>query len=275
MNDELTVATSQGRTPLTPVQLERLHADLHPARVANRDQGGRSLSYLEAYDVRATLIRIFGYGNFSVEVTETRLVHESTYTPLGQNRELWRIGVICTVRLTIHQTGAVYSESAAASQSGPDYGEALDFAVKTAESDALKRCATNLGSTFGLSLYNSGSTQDVVRVVYSPDQFAIVQDLRAIRAGGDDADAAMARMQARLKTHSQAPEKAAESAQEPPEDSQGPVGPVVPQRAARKAPRPAATRQPTAATRTSAPPVSEQEPEEPAPAPDAALAVVS
>lgn len=273
MNDELTVTTSLGRTPLTPVQLERLHADLHPARVANRDQGGRSLSYLEAFDVRATLIRIFGYGNFSVEVIDTRIVHESTYTPQGQSRELWRIAVICTVRLTIHQTGAVYSESAAASQSGPDFGEALDFAVKTAESDGLKRCATNLGSTFGLSLYNAGSTQDVVRVVYSPDQFDVVRDIGVIRAGenGEEVAAARARIQARLKTRSAAPEEAAQSDETP---AEAPADPQVPQRAARTPATPAATRQATAATRTvrTRPAPAEAEP---AQEPAEELAVVS
>jgi hypothetical protein len=187
--------------PLTALQLSMLHADLHHLRVANRDQGGRKLSYLEAYDVRATLIRIFGYGGFSAETLETRIAHESTYTPRDQDRELWRIGVICTFRLTIHQTGAVYTETAAASQSGPDYGEVLDFAIKTAESDALKRCATNLGTTFGLSLYDNGKLQDVVRAVYAPGQWDVVADLKVARSGdGEDAAAARARMQARLKT---------------------------------------------------------------------------
>lgn len=116
---------------LTVQQLERLHSDLHPSRVAKRAQGDRDLSYLEAYDVRATLIRLFGYAGFSAETIETRIVHESQYSaPNNPERLLWRIAVICTFRLTIHQTGAIYTESAAASQSGPDFGEVLDFAVK-------------------------------------------------------------------------------------------------------------------------------------------------
>jgi hypothetical protein len=36
------------------------------------------------------------------------------------------------------------------------------MAIKTAESDALKRAAINLGTQFGLSLYNNGSLRDVV-----------------------------------------------------------------------------------------------------------------
>lgn len=231
-------------TPLTVSQLERLHADLHPSRVASRQGGGgRQLSYLEAYDVRATLARIFGYGNFSVEVTETRIVHEAMFKN-DNDRDTWRIGALCTVRLTIHQTGAVYAESAAASQVGADYGEVLDFAVKTAESDALKRCATNLGTTFGLSLYQQGATQDIVRVVFSPDQKDIVDDLNKSRAGGPESDEAKARMQARLKTHAPAAEAPAEPPAEAPaepaaeaapaEEPQAPVeGPVRRSRAVR------------------------------------------
>jgi hypothetical protein len=36
------------------------------------------------------------------------------------------------------------------------------MAIKTAESDALKRAAINIGDQFGLSLYNNGSTTPVV-----------------------------------------------------------------------------------------------------------------
>lgn len=36
------------------------------------------------------------------------------------------------------------------------------MAIKTAESDALKRAAINLGTQFGLSLYDNGSMKDVV-----------------------------------------------------------------------------------------------------------------
>ena len=49
----------------------------------------------------------------------------------------------------------------------PDYmiGDAHDMALKTAESGALKRAATNLGDQFGLSLYNDGSMLPLVKRV--------------------------------------------------------------------------------------------------------------
>lgn len=198
--------------PLTAAQLHLLHQNLHPSRVAERQQGNSSktLRYLEAWDIRAMLIRVFGYGGFSAEVTESKISHESQYEAPNQRdgerpRMLWRIGAVCTVRLTIHQTGAVYTETAVASQSGPDWGEVADFAVKTAESDALKRAATNLGTQFGLSLYDSGTMRDVVRKVVAPGQAAIIEDIVQAVAPGQAGDDARARLQARLKVH--APEQ--------------------------------------------------------------------
>lgn len=187
-------------TGLDVFQLQMLHANLHPARVAERAQGGRKLAYVEAWDIKAMLIRVFGYAGFSSDVVEAKIMHETQYpSPQDPNKMLWRIGAMCTLRLRIHQTGATYTETAVSSQSGPDWGEVADFAVKTAESDALKRAAINLGSQFGLSLYDGGTLRDVVRRVMAPGQRQIVEDLNAMWAGDDDArEAARARMQSRL-----------------------------------------------------------------------------
>lgn len=48
--------------PITPEQLKVLMSDLNRNRVKSRSQAGRSFSYLEGYDVKATLIRVFGFG---------------------------------------------------------------------------------------------------------------------------------------------------------------------------------------------------------------------
>jgi Rad52/22 family double-strand break repair protein len=178
-------------TPITDDQLAALTAGLNPQRVSSRSQGGRSLSYLEAWDVKATLIRMFGFGGFSAEAEDCQIVQIESNVPKttgwGENkREIpieygtdgqikfgtanFRVTAMVKVKLTIHQTGAVYTEFAASSQTGPDLGEVSDFAIKTAESDALKRAAIYLGTQFGLSLYDNGSTNDVVRVVLAPDQ---------------------------------------------------------------------------------------------------------
>lgn len=143
---------------LTVDQFSFLLSDLNPNRVASRKQAGRSLSYLEAWDVRATLIQTFGFGGYSAEVLDSFLMFEEQ-NEKGQ----WQVGYKVTLKLTVPSLGCVYTEAAVGGSSLPQRSEAHDMAVKTAESDALKRAAMNLGTQFGLSLYNNGTKKDVVR----------------------------------------------------------------------------------------------------------------
>jgi recombination DNA repair RAD52 pathway protein len=156
----------------TPQQLKVLMGKLNPARIAKRSQGNSQLSYLEAWDVKATLIRLFGFGGFSADVTESDLFHIEIDAEQADSKGRPKITVAAkaTVRLHIKQFDCTYTEVAVASQTGRDIGEVADFAMKTAESDALKRAAIYLGTQFGLSLYNNGSTNDVVGVVFAPGQ---------------------------------------------------------------------------------------------------------
>lgn len=139
-------------------QYQQLLAPLNEKRVAKRSGGGgKSLSYLEAWDVKAHLIRIFGFGAWSADVLDTHLAYEEQ-TDKGN----WSVGYRVTLRLTIHTLGCTYTEAAVGSAMLGQRGEAHDMAIKTAESDALKRAAINLGTQFGLSLYDNGSLRDVV-----------------------------------------------------------------------------------------------------------------
>lgn len=142
---------------INQAQYDQLLKPLHPSRVAKRSQAGRQLSYLEAWDVKAHLIRIFGFGGWSWNVLKAELAFEEQ-NEKGQ----WNVGYKVIGRLYICQLGCDYSEAAVGSASIPQRGEAHDMAIKTAESDALKRAAINLGTQFGLSLYNDGSLADVV-----------------------------------------------------------------------------------------------------------------
>jgi len=148
---------------LTAQQYEQLLKPLNASRVAQRNQAGISLSYLEAWDVKAHLIRIFGFGNWSADVISAELVFEEK-----DEKGRWNVGYRVLMRLRIHSTDdflgdTTYTEAAVGSATLPQRGEAHDIAIKTAESDALKRAAINLGTQFGLSLYDSGNRNDVVR----------------------------------------------------------------------------------------------------------------
>lgn len=158
---------------LSQTQINQLLRPLHRDRIKTRQGSGGAgrLSYLAAWDVRRMLISIFGFGGFSVDVVEQKVEH---FDRVGRDAEgngtgNWMVTAWCKVRLTIYDLQAepdkrqdvTYTEVAASSQVNPQLGEAMDFALKTAESDALKRAAVNLGTQFGLSLY-AGQTTDVV-----------------------------------------------------------------------------------------------------------------
>lgn len=141
---------------ITSKQQEILLKGINGDRIAQRKGGGgRSLSYLEAWDVKAHMNRIFGFLNWSADVTTAELAYED------QSDGRWNVGY--KVILTLRVNGASYTEAAVGSATLPSRGEAHDMAIKTAESDAFKRAAINIGDQFGLSLYNNGSTAPVVK----------------------------------------------------------------------------------------------------------------
>jgi len=163
---------------LDDLQLEALMLPIHESRVKHRRQGNAELSYVEAYDIRSMLIRVFGFGGFSIETIEAKPVDITRRE--GANGH-FVVAAMAHVRLVIPTLNAVYSEVAACQQVGPSLGDVLDFALKTAVSDATKRCAVNLGTQFGLSLYKDGSLDDCVRVIFEPEQRAALARIRATR----------------------------------------------------------------------------------------------
>lgn len=158
------------RGQITVDQYNTLMRPLNGSRVAKRTQGGKQLSYLEAWDVKAHLTRIFGFGAWDLQMLDYKHVADREYMG-GQNSDKEMVEVIYSARceLTIRDPQGReicrHSEGAVGSASGPRnmLGEHHDNALKTAASDALKRCAINLGSQFGLSLYDDGSLREVIR----------------------------------------------------------------------------------------------------------------
>jgi hypothetical protein len=152
---------------LTPQQIEVLLRPIKPGRVATRD----GLSNVEAYDIRAALTRMFGFGRWdeiAAEPTEI-LYEQQTETKAG--KPAYKVAYRASRRLVIRdQHGehlCCHDGSAVGESVMPDFkrGDAHDMAIKTAESQALKRAAINMGDQFGLSLYAGGSLAPVVAAV--------------------------------------------------------------------------------------------------------------
>lgn len=159
----------------TPDQIRILRKDLAPSRVLHT----QGQSYLAAWDVRAHLTRIFGYGGWDFQVLdllEIETQQTGTIGAKGADKPRWSSVYRCTGRLTIRDPeggayGAVIYEDAAvgASTNQTTPGDAHDLACKSAVSGALKRCAVNLGTQYGLSLYAEGTLHDVIRVLVTDD----------------------------------------------------------------------------------------------------------
>jgi recombination DNA repair RAD52 pathway protein len=155
---------------LTARQINLLMMDLHESRVLSLDGN----SYLAQWDVRAMLTRVFGFGRWSDEGIETRMLFEEPTMTKGYGdkpgKPAFKVCYIARRRLTVHAPDgtplASYEGTSVADQTMPDFkrGDCHDFAIKTAESGALKRAAMNLGTQFGLGLYGN-TRSEVIRVL--------------------------------------------------------------------------------------------------------------
>jgi hypothetical protein len=140
---------------------------------ANRVKQANGQSHLEAWDVRRWLLRVFGWDGWSFELISCDLVYEQIRPQLdNRSAEIpgkFRTTVVYRVlgRLRIrdrhgNELGVWEDGATGDAVNQPSIGDAHDMALKTANSQALKRCAMNLGDQFGLSLYNDGSADQVV-----------------------------------------------------------------------------------------------------------------
>lgn len=144
---------------LSSEQVDQLLKPINPSRVS---KDGKGFSHVEAYDIRAHLNRIFGFARWSSELTDLQLNFE---VEAGGK---WTVSYRATIALTVYSPQgdrlATYTEAAVGdAKNQPSRGDAHDMAIKTAESQAFKRAAVNLGDQFGLGLYNSGSTASAVK----------------------------------------------------------------------------------------------------------------
>lgn len=182
-------------TTLTDEQIRELLKPIDPNRVG-RD--GKGYSHVEAWDVRRTMNAIFGFGGWSADVSEMEQVCERQ-VKTKKGLDAWNViyRARCTIRIMdVMGESATYTEWAGGQSLNPDLGDAHDHAMKTAQSQAFKRCCVNLGDQFGLSLYKDGSmdatVQEIVGMAYAdsdkvPD---LVEAFNTVETEQDLADVA-------------------------------------------------------------------------------------
>jgi recombination DNA repair RAD52 pathway protein len=154
----------------TDQQIEQLLKGVHPSRIKNDPSG---MKYLEQWDVRAHLNRLFGFGEWDQKLTRLDLVFEQPTVikdkQTGEPKpDRWDVCYSASVRLTVRgediYESCTYEDAATGYAQNQTRGEAHDLALKSAVSTALKRAATSLGDQFGLSLY-AGTPNAIVRGV--------------------------------------------------------------------------------------------------------------
>ena len=149
-------------TYISGQQIDLLLKPIHPKRVLIR----AGMSYVEGYDIKAELNRIFGFGRWSAETLSQALICDDQIE-MNNKKPGWYVVYRTSLRLTICAPDGTkvccYEESHVGESTHPVRGEAHGNALTNSWTYALKRCASNLGDQFGLSLYGKGSMEPLVR----------------------------------------------------------------------------------------------------------------
>ena len=131
-------------------QGELLKQPINPDNVSFREGGGGlKLAYVESWHVIQEANRIFGFGGWSSETLEARLVSEGK-----DNYGNSIFSYIAKVRVTVGNVIREGYGSGHGRGGKMSDGEKHESAIKEAESDARKRALMQFGDQFGLSLYD-------------------------------------------------------------------------------------------------------------------------
>jgi DNA recombination protein Rad52 len=135
---------------LSDSQIRQLRAKLDPRHVKVRQSNGADLHYVEGWHTIAEANRIFGFDAWDRRTMSTHCI----WNGASGNRFVaaYTARVRISVRagdITIVRDGSGSGEASALSR-----GQAHDFALKAAETDATKRALATFGNPFGLALYD-------------------------------------------------------------------------------------------------------------------------
>jgi DNA recombination protein Rad52 len=141
-------------------ELEReLAQPLDPDRIEDRPgTNGKRFDYLEGWEVIAKANEVFGTLGWSSETLTVDMLHDPALIrdPDDPNSGKVVAAYAARVRITIHLDGrnVVREGWGGARNFAKTAGEAMENAIKSAETDATKRALRTLGNAFGLALYD-------------------------------------------------------------------------------------------------------------------------
>jgi DNA repair and recombination protein RAD52 len=142
-------------------QLKALRDPLDPANVKPRKgPNGMTVSYIEGWQVLDEANAIFGFGNWSRETVLMEPLHGPVLITDADSPEKGKVvsAFFAKVRITVWsedgQRSIVREGCGAARGFARTAGEAIEQAIKSAETDATKRALVTFGNAFGLALYD-------------------------------------------------------------------------------------------------------------------------
>jgi len=155
-----------------------LSAPLDRSHVKERQQSGRSLSYIEGWHAIAEANRIFGFDGWHRETVDIRCVSERARKIGRDGRDGWGVSYVVRCRIIV---GDVIRDGMGSGHGiDADCGLAHESAIKEAETDAMKRALMTFGNPFGLALYDKEQKQVVKAVpekIQPTDLDAMVQEI--------------------------------------------------------------------------------------------------
>jgi len=173
--------------PLAKKSIELLEKPLEGHLVKTVSKGSSKNLYIPSTYINDQLNRIFGFGQWSGEVTECRILHETTNVKLANGNPAFEVVAMARVKITI-SNGATYEDvnTHTVKMGLNSIGQAFDTAMKSAVSGAYTRASRHMGMQFGNVLYQlksgeyvseQGSANDATLVNINNDEDALIPQL--------------------------------------------------------------------------------------------------
>jgi DNA repair and recombination protein RAD52 len=146
-------------------QRAALTAPLDAEHVKEREQAGRTFSYLEGWKVIEEANRIFGFDGWTRQTVEMKCVAERERKIGKEKRDGFGVSYIAKVQIVVLAGVTQITREGIGAGHGidSDLGLAHESAIKEAETDAMKRALMTFGNQFGLALYDKEQT-NVIRL---------------------------------------------------------------------------------------------------------------
>jgi DNA repair and recombination protein RAD52 len=168
---------------VTKEQKDMLGGPLMSTFVKTREQGGKSLSYIEAWRAIDHANKVFGFDGWTRETVLMTACNEEPRDIGEKKLPGWDVGYVAKVRIT----------ALGVTREGYGFGQGIDrnkglaheSAVKEAESDAMKRALMTFGNPFGLTLYD----KDKADVVDAPVKLVTSEQAEKIRTLAEEVGA--------------------------------------------------------------------------------------